>query len=128
MLPTDLAAALCQELDSCEGLRVGLEAVADGNLLAHLHRDAADECQWGALVPHVAGRHTYMATAPLGPRSRGGRAPCDRRGAEPQKPSGAGPRATAKGPGPRSRVGQGSVRPPGGWAPEAEWGRAPCDH
>ena len=29
--------------------------------------------------------------------------------------------------GPRSRVGQGPVRPPRGWAPEAEWGRAPCD-
>ena len=45
MLPTDLAAALRQELDSCEGLRVGWEAVADGNLLALLQRDAADECQ-----------------------------------------------------------------------------------
>ena len=61
-LPTDLAAALCQELDSCEGLRVGWEAVADGNLLALRHRDAADECQWGALVPHLNGCHTYMAT------------------------------------------------------------------
>ena len=145
MLPTDLAAALRQELDSCEGLRVGWEAVADGNLLALLHRDAADECQWGALVPHLAGRHTYMATPPLGPRSREGegpvrplwgwapeaewgRAPCDRRGAGPQKPSGAGPRATAEGLGSRSRVGQGPVRPPWGWAREGEWGRAPCDH
>ena len=45
MLPTDLAAALRQELDSCDGLRVEWEAVADGNLLALLHRDAADECQ-----------------------------------------------------------------------------------
>ena len=27
-------------------------------------------CQWGALVPHLAGRHTYMATPPQGhPRS-----------------------------------------------------------
>ena len=62
MLPTGLAAALRQELDSCEGLRVGWEAVADGNLLALLHRDATDE--WGALVPHITGRHTYMATPP----------------------------------------------------------------
>ena len=66
MLPTDLAAALCQELDSCEGLRVGCKAVAHGNLLALLHREAVDECQWGALVPHLSGRHTYMATAPQG--------------------------------------------------------------
>ena len=36
----------------------------DGNLLTLLHRDAADECQWGALVPHLAGRHTYMVTPP----------------------------------------------------------------
>ena len=64
MLPTDLAAALRQQLDSCEGLRVGWEAVAEGNLLALLHRDAADKCQWGALVPHPTGRHTYMATPP----------------------------------------------------------------
>ena len=66
MLPTDLAAALRQELDGCEGLRAGSEAVADGNLLTVLHRDAADECQWGALVPHLARRHTYMATPPRG--------------------------------------------------------------
>ena len=42
MLSTDLAAALHQELDSSDGLRVGWEAVADGNVLALLHRDAAD--------------------------------------------------------------------------------------
>ena len=70
MLPTDLAAALRQELDSCEGLRVGWEAVAEGNLLALLHRDAADECQWGALVPHLTGRHTYMASPPGGTPAR----------------------------------------------------------
>ena len=64
MLPTDLAAALRQELDSCDGLRVGWEAVADGNLLALLHRGAADECQVGTLVPHLTGRHIYMATPP----------------------------------------------------------------
>ena len=64
MLPTDLAAALRQELHSCEGLRVGWETVEDGNLLALLHQDAADECQWGALVSHLTGRHTYMATPP----------------------------------------------------------------
>ena len=45
MLSTDLAASLRQELDSCDGLRVEWEAVADGNVLALLHRDAADECQ-----------------------------------------------------------------------------------
>ena len=66
MLPSGLAAALPRELGSCEGLRVGWEAVADGNLLALLHPDAADECQLGALVPHLAGRHTYMATPPSG--------------------------------------------------------------
>ena len=41
MLPTDLAAALRQEVDRCDGLRVEWEAVADGNLMALLHRDAA---------------------------------------------------------------------------------------
>ena len=66
MLPTDVAATLRQELDSCEGLRTGWEAVADGNLLALLHWDAEDKCQWGALVPHLTGRHTYMATPPPG--------------------------------------------------------------
>ena len=66
MLPDDLAAALRQELDSCDGLRVGWEGVADGNLLALLHRDAADECHWGMLAPHLTGRHVYMATPPHG--------------------------------------------------------------
>ena len=66
MLPTDLAAALRRELDSCEGLRVGWEAIADGTLLALPHRDVADGCQWGALVPHLAGHHTYMTTLPRG--------------------------------------------------------------
>ena len=66
MLPTDLAAVLRRELDSCEGLRVGWEAVADGSLRTLLHWGAADECQWGALVPHLAGRHTYMAIPPRG--------------------------------------------------------------
>ena len=64
MLPIDLAAALRRELDSCEKLRVEWEAIADGNLLALLHRGAADESQWSALVPHLAGRHTYMAAPP----------------------------------------------------------------
>ena len=66
MLPTDLAAALRQELDSCDGLWVGWEAVADGSLLALLHWDAADECRWGTLVPHLTGRHVYMAIPPPG--------------------------------------------------------------
>ena len=62
MLPTDIAAALRQELDGWEGLRVGWEAVADGTLLALLHGDAANGCQWDALTPHLTGRHVYMAT------------------------------------------------------------------
>ena len=66
MLPTDLAAALRQELDGCKGLRVGWEAVADGTLLALLHRDAANGCQWDTLAPHLTGRHVYMATPPEG--------------------------------------------------------------
>ena len=66
MLPTDIAAALRQELDGCEGLRVGWEAVADGTLLALLHRDAANGCQWDALAPHLTRRHMYMATPPQG--------------------------------------------------------------
>ena len=66
MLPTDLAAALRQELDSCNGVWVGWEAFADGSLLALLHQDAADEYRWGKLVPHLTGRHIYMATPPLG--------------------------------------------------------------
>ena len=66
MLPTDIAAALRQELDACEGLRVGWEAVADGPLLALLHRDAENGCQWDALTPHLTGRHVYMATPPQG--------------------------------------------------------------
>ena len=70
-LPTGLAAALRQELDSCEGLQVGLKAFANGNLLALLHRDATNECQWGALVPHLTGHHTYMATPHPGPTPPG---------------------------------------------------------
>ena len=58
MLPTDLAAALRRELDRCAGLRVGWEAVADGTLLALLHRDTEDRCRRHALVPHLTGRHT----------------------------------------------------------------------
>ena len=40
------------------------EAVADGNLLALLHQDAADEFQWDMLAPHPTWRHVYMATPP----------------------------------------------------------------
>ena len=65
-LPTDIAAALRQELDGCEGLRVGWEAVPDGTLLAILHRDTASGCRWDALTPHLTGRHMYMATPPQG--------------------------------------------------------------
>ena len=57
MLPTDLAAALRQELHGCQGLRSGWEAVAGGTLLALLHRDAANGCQWDTLAPHLTGRH-----------------------------------------------------------------------
>ena len=66
MLPTELAATLHQELDGCEGLRVGWEAVADGTLLALLHRDAANGCQRDTLAPHLTGCHVYMATPPQG--------------------------------------------------------------
>ena len=66
MLPTDIAAALRQELDSCEGVRVGWEAVADGTLLAFLYRDAANGCQWDALAPRLTRRHVYMAIPPQG--------------------------------------------------------------
>ena len=66
MPPTSLATALCQQLDSCDGLRVGWEAVADGTLLALLHRNAADECQSETLVPHLTRRNVYMATPPWG--------------------------------------------------------------
>ena len=66
MLPKDFAAALLRELDSCDGLRVGWGAVADGTLLALLHRDVADGCQCGAFVPHLTGRHTYRTTPPRG--------------------------------------------------------------
>ena len=45
---------------------------------------------------------------------------CDRRGACFVSPRGAGRRATAVGLAPRSRKGQGPVRPPRGWAS--------CDH
>ena len=66
VLPTHIAAALRQELDGCEGLRVRWEAVADCTLLALLYRDAANECPWDTLTPHLTGRHVYMATPPLG--------------------------------------------------------------
>ena len=66
MLPTDVAAALRRELDVCTGPKPGWEAVADGTLLAILHRDAADGCRWDALVPHLTGRHMYMTTPAQG--------------------------------------------------------------
>ena len=64
MVPNALAAALRQELDSCDGLRVEWEAVADGNLLALLHRDAADECQWDMLAPHITQAYRGGGFAP----------------------------------------------------------------
>ena len=72
MLPTDIAVALPQGLDGCEGLRVGWEAVADSTLLALLHRDTANGCRWDALTPHLTGCHVYMATPPRGTPARRG--------------------------------------------------------
>ena len=66
MLPTNLGAAVRQELDSCDRLWVGWEAVAVGSLLTLLRRDGADKCQWDTLVPHLTGRHIYMAPPPPG--------------------------------------------------------------
>ena len=66
MLPTGPAAALRHELDSCDELLVDWEAVTDGNLLALLHRDAVDRCQWDMLAPRLTGPHVYMATPPQG--------------------------------------------------------------
>ena len=66
MLPTDLAAALRRELDGCDRLKVGWEAIADSTLMALLQRDVADGCQWGAPVPHLTGCQTYMTTPPRG--------------------------------------------------------------
>ena len=68
MLPTNLAAALRQELGCWAGLWLGWEAVADGGLLALLHRDAAGEYWTGTLAPHLTGRHIYMANPPQGHR------------------------------------------------------------
>ena len=45
---------------------MGWEAVADGTLLALLHRDTASGCRWEALTPQLTGRHVYMATPPQG--------------------------------------------------------------
>ena len=68
MLPTDLAAVLRRELDGCDGLTVGFDAVADGTLLALLHQGTADGCRWDALMPHLTGRHTYVTTPQGHPR------------------------------------------------------------
>ena len=62
MLPTNPATALRRELDGYDKLKVRWEGVADGVLLALLHRCSADECRWEGLVPHLRGRHTYMTT------------------------------------------------------------------
>ena len=66
MLRTDLVAALRRELDGCNGLRVGWEAVADGTVLALLYQDGADGCRWDTLVPNLTGHHTHMTTPPWG--------------------------------------------------------------
>ena len=69
MLPTDLDATLHRELNGYNGLGLGWEAVADGALLALLHRGAADGCLLDALVPNLPGRHTYMTTTQGRPRA-----------------------------------------------------------
>ena len=63
MLPNDVAAALHQDLVGNDRLTMQWEAVADGALLALLHRGTADGCQWDAFVPHLCGRHPYMTTS-----------------------------------------------------------------
>ena len=124
MLPTDLAAALRQELDGCDGLRVGWKAVANGTLLALLHQDAAHGCQWDTLAPHLTRRHVYMATSPQGhprpawedlprppdsPRRHvaGGPAEDARQGLPAPRP-----RPPAGDPGPPSTQGVAALRPP----------------
>ena len=72
MLPTDLAAALRQELDGCEGLRVWWEGVADGTLLPLLHRDAANGCQWDTLAPHLTSATCTWQPPPWGTPARRG--------------------------------------------------------
>ena len=72
MLPTDLAVALRQELDGCEGLRVEWEAVADGFLLALLHRDAANGCQWDGWRPTSRGASCTWQPPPRGTPARRG--------------------------------------------------------
>ena len=101
ILPTNLAAVLRWKLDSCEGLQVGWEAVATGNLLALLHRDVVNECQWGALVPHLTGRHTYMATPhPGGTPARHGMT-----SSQPSKTTGLSPKTCGRGSGGRCLAG-----------------------
>ena len=69
--PPTLAAAVRREPDSCERLRVGWQAIADGTLLALFLRDVADGYQSGALFPDLARHHTYMTTPPgVHPRRR----------------------------------------------------------
>ena len=72
MLPIDPAAALRQELNGCEGLRVGWEAVADGTLLALLHRDAANGCQWIRWRPTSPGATCTWQPSPRGTPARRG--------------------------------------------------------
>ena len=89
MVLTDLALALRRELEGQDRPREGWEAVADGALLALLHRGDKDGCCWDALIPHLTGHHTYMTTAQGHPaeleklpqcRRRGPRASAGRRG------------------------------------------------
>ena len=55
MLPTDLATVLRRKLDGCDGLKVGLEAVAVGTLLALVQRDSADRAGGTHLCPTSPG-------------------------------------------------------------------------
>ena len=82
-------------------------------------------CNW---APEANGARALEAVGDRALGAVGGRVLCNRRGAEPQKPLGAGPRAIAVGLSPRSRWGHGPVQSPWRWAPEAVEESAPCKH
>ena len=68
MLPTELAAALRRELDSCNELKVRWVVVADDTLLDLPRRGTVEGSLWNALVSRLSGRHTYMTTPQWQPR------------------------------------------------------------
>ena len=63
MLPTGLTATLRQEMEGCDGLRLGWGAVADGTVMALLHRGTADGCRLYALMSHLTRRHIHVTTS-----------------------------------------------------------------